>query len=76
MDVTYLFFTGKKDDEMDPMDPSAYSDAPRYVLTAPVRLFLSPHPNQLEGRYENECDLSPLNIFLRVDYTHIHSDAH
>lgn len=25
-----IFFTGRKDDEMDPMDPSAYSDAPRY----------------------------------------------
>ena len=25
----YLFLLGRKDDEMDPMDPSAYSDAPR-----------------------------------------------
>lgn len=26
--------SGKKDDEMDPMDPSAYSDAPRYAITS------------------------------------------
>lgn len=30
----YFLSTGKKDDEMDPMDPSAYSDAPRYILIA------------------------------------------
>lgn len=30
----FIFSTGKKDDEMDPMDPSAYSDAPRYILIA------------------------------------------
>lgn len=29
MDVTFIFLSGRKDDEMDPMDPSAYSDAPR-----------------------------------------------
>lgn len=30
----YFLPTGKKDDEMDPMDPSAYSDAPRYIPMA------------------------------------------
>lgn len=29
----FNFSPAKKDDEMDPMDPSAYSDAPRYILT-------------------------------------------
>lgn len=28
----FIFLSGRKDDEMDPMDPSAYSDAPRYFL--------------------------------------------
>lgn len=34
MDVCYIFIflSGRKDDEMDPMDPSAYSDAPRYNI--------------------------------------------
>lgn len=27
-----IFLSGRKDDEMDPMDPSAYSDAPRYNI--------------------------------------------
>lgn len=27
-------FSGRKDDEMDPMDPSAYSDAPRYSISS------------------------------------------
>lgn len=27
-----VFSPGRKDDEMDPMDPSAYSDAPRYSI--------------------------------------------
>lgn len=26
---SFIFLSGRKDDEMDPMDPSAYSDAPR-----------------------------------------------
>lgn len=26
----FVFLSARKDDEMDPMDPSAYSDAPRY----------------------------------------------
>lgn len=30
----FVFTAGKKDEEMDPMDPSAYSDAPRYVFRA------------------------------------------
>lgn len=30
MNECYVLFSGRKDDEMDPMDPSAYSDAPRY----------------------------------------------
>lgn len=30
----FNFSPAKKDDEMDPMDPSAYSDAPRYFLIA------------------------------------------
>lgn len=29
---TFIFLSGRKDDEMDPMDPSAYSDAPRYSI--------------------------------------------
>lgn len=28
----FIFLLGRKDDEMDPMDPSAYSDAPRYYI--------------------------------------------
>ena len=28
----FFFVPGKRDDEMDPMDPSAYSDAPRYFI--------------------------------------------
>lgn len=32
MDYIFMFLSGRKDDEMDPMDPSAYSDAPRYFF--------------------------------------------
>lgn len=42
----FIVFTGKKDDEMDPMDPSAYSDAPRYILTTMVT---ANHQHQLGG---------------------------
>lgn len=69
----FIFFTGKKDDEMDPMDPSAYSDAPRYVLTA-SRLS-PPEPVKGGNYYKLVCDLSPdENIFLI--YTQIHSNVH
>lgn len=32
----FTFLSGRKDDEMDPMDPSAYSDAPRYSIYSRV----------------------------------------
>lgn len=66
----FVFFTGKKDDEMDPMDPSAYSDAPRYVLTG---FPFSPLESVKGGNYYKlVCDVSPdENIFLIIDYTQI-----
>lgn len=64
--LIFVFFTGKKDDEMDPMDPSAYSDAPRYVLTG---FPFSPLKSVKGGNY---YFVSPdENIFLIIDYTQI-----
>lgn len=44
---------------MDPMDPSAYSDAPRYVLTA--NRLSCPPPESFRGGnyYKLVCDLAP-----------------
>lgn len=47
----FYFSPVKKDDEMDPMDPSAYSDAPRYiVIAAKIRQVLTffLHPNKIQ----------------------------
>ena len=34
----FILLSGRKDDEMDPMDPSAYSDAPRYGMVFIVKM--------------------------------------